>query len=91
MPDAVIDLRYATANNFVGAPLYPAGARCLIHESLAPGLAKAADVPEQAVNVSSVIDAFKDAGNRMNILVLDACRDNPFASTASGKGLAQVG
>ena len=30
------------------------------------------------------------AGNRMNILVLDACRDNPFASTASGKGLAQV-
>ena len=44
VPDAVIDLRYATANNFVGAPLYPAGARCLIHESLAPGLAKAAEV-----------------------------------------------
>ena len=43
VPDAVIDLRYATANNFVGTPLYPAGARCLIHESLAPGLAKAAD------------------------------------------------
>lgn len=44
VPDAVIDLRYATANNFVGVPLYPAGARCLIHESLAPGLARAADV-----------------------------------------------
>ncbi len=44
VPDAVIDLRYATAHNFVGAPLYPAGARCLIHESLAPGLAKAAEV-----------------------------------------------
>ena len=43
VPDAVIDLRYATANNFVGTPLYPAGARCLIHESLAAGLAKAAD------------------------------------------------
>ena len=42
VPDAVIDLRYATANNFVGTPLYPADARCLIHESLAPGLAKAA-------------------------------------------------
>lgn len=42
VPDAVIDLRYATANNFVGVPLYPANARCLIHESLAAGLATAA-------------------------------------------------
>lgn len=43
VPDAIIDLRYATANNFVGAPLYPTDARCLVHESLAPGLAAAAD------------------------------------------------
>lgn len=42
VPDAIVDLRYATADNFVGVPLYPAGARCLIHESLAPGLATAA-------------------------------------------------
>ena len=42
VPDAIIDLRYATANNFVGAPLYPANARCLVHESLGPGLAAAA-------------------------------------------------
>lgn len=42
VPDALIDLRYATANNFVGVPLYPAGARCLVHESLAGGLATAA-------------------------------------------------
>lgn len=42
VPDAVVDLRYATADNFVGTPLYPAGARCLIHESLADGLATAA-------------------------------------------------
>ena len=42
MPDAVLDLRYATANNFVGAQLYPADARCLVHESMAPGLAAAA-------------------------------------------------
>ena len=32
MPDAVIDLRYATPNNFVGVPMYPAGARCLVDE-----------------------------------------------------------
>jgi D-alanyl-D-alanine dipeptidase len=40
--DAIVDLRYATADNFVGVALYPAGARCLIHESLVPGLAAAA-------------------------------------------------
>lgn len=42
IPDAVVDLRYATANNFVGVPLYPSDARCLVHESMAPGLATAA-------------------------------------------------
>jgi D-alanyl-D-alanine dipeptidase len=44
VPDAVVDLRYATANNFVGVPLYPVDARCMVHEALAPGLAVAADV-----------------------------------------------
>lgn len=43
VPDAIIDLRYTTARNFVGIPLYPPDARCLVHESLAPGLATAAD------------------------------------------------
>jgi len=42
VPDAIIDLRYATPNNFVGVPLYPADARCLVHESMAQGLATAA-------------------------------------------------
>ena len=42
VPTALIDLRYATANNFTGMPLYPADARCLVHESMAPGLAAAA-------------------------------------------------
>lgn len=40
--DAVIDLRYATPDNFTGVQLYPADARCLVHESMAPGLATAA-------------------------------------------------
>ncbi|MEI7718038.1 MAG: M15 family metallopeptidase, partial [Mycobacterium sp.] len=42
VPDAIVDLRYATADNFVGVQLYPADARCLVHESLASGLATAA-------------------------------------------------
>lgn len=48
------------------------------------------DVQAQAVNVAAVLDEFKAAGNRMNIIVLDACRDNPFSSVASAKGLAQL-
>ncbi len=44
VPDAIVDLRYATADNFVGVPLYPADAHCLVHEDLAPGLATVAKV-----------------------------------------------
>lgn len=42
VPDAIVDLRYATANNFLGMPVYPPDARCLVHESMGPGLATAA-------------------------------------------------
>ena len=53
-------------------------------------LNSSADVPVQTVELGQVIDAFKSAGNRMNIVVLDACRDNPFAGTDTGKGLAPL-
>jgi len=42
IPDAVIDLRYATADNFTGAVLYPV-ARCLVRAAVAERLAAAAD------------------------------------------------
>ncbi|WP_055476280.1 M15 family metallopeptidase [Gordonia sp. HS-NH1] len=42
VPDAVLDLRYATTDNFVGERLYPPNARCLVHESMIPGLRTAA-------------------------------------------------
>ncbi len=50
------------------------------------------DVPAHTIDIEVVMNAFKSAGNRMNIVVLDACRDNPFADgkTASGKGLAPL-
>ena len=53
-------------------------------------LARASDVPTQTIDIDSVLNVFKQAGNRMNIVILDACRDNPFASSGSGKGLAQL-
>jgi zinc D-Ala-D-Ala dipeptidase len=42
VPDAVINLRYATTNNFTRTQLYPSDARCLVHQSMASGLAGAA-------------------------------------------------
>lgn len=54
-------------------------------------LNQAADVPKQTIDIENVIDTFKRSATRMNIIVLDACRDNPFAGKASsGKGLAQL-
>ncbi|QTN27996.1 caspase family protein [Rhodoferax sp. AJA081-3] len=51
---------------------------------------KASEVAAQSVDVGAVIDAFKFAGNRMNIVVLDACRDNPFTDAVVNKGLAPM-
>jgi zinc D-Ala-D-Ala dipeptidase len=42
IPDALLDLRYATERNFVGRALYPAGARCLLLRPVAERLAAAA-------------------------------------------------
>ncbi|MDT5070122.1 MAG: zinc D-Ala-D-Ala dipeptidase [Mycobacterium sp.] len=59
VPDAIIDLRYATADNFVGIPLYPADARCLVHESLAPGLAIAANLLRAQGNTMVFWDCYR--------------------------------
>ena len=53
-------------------------------------LRQAADVPAQALDVQAVLQAFTGAGTAMNILVLDACRDNPFGQSSSAKGLAPL-
>ena len=45
------------------------------------------EVPYQAVDVQQVLDKMESARNRINVVVLDACRDNPFArSSRSGSG-----
>jgi D-alanyl-D-alanine dipeptidase len=41
IPDAVIDMRYATADNFVGQQLYPV-ARCVLRRAVVERLARAA-------------------------------------------------
>ncbi|HJQ41599.1 MAG TPA: M15 family metallopeptidase, partial [Jatrophihabitantaceae bacterium] len=48
VPDAIVDLRYATPDNFVGVRLYPRDARCLVHTSMTRGLDVAARVLRRA-------------------------------------------
>ncbi|MEN9888151.1 MAG: hypothetical protein RL559_188, partial [Pseudomonadota bacterium] len=53
-------------------------------------LSQASDVPRHTIDIENVITTFKKSATRMNIIVLDACRDNPFSGKTSGKGLAQL-
>jgi uncharacterized caspase-like protein len=50
------------------------------------------DVTYNAFNVGKVLGKMEDAGNRLNIVFLDACRDNPFARSfrTAQTGLAQM-
>jgi hypothetical protein len=49
------------------------------------------EVEYQAVDVGFVLSKMESAGNRVNILILDACRDNPFSSSRSvNRGLTVV-
>ena len=45
----------------------------------------------RAVSVQTMLDDLNDAGNSLNIVVLDACRNNPFSWSRSGsRGLTLV-
>lgn len=51
-----------------------------------------AEVAEDAISVNLVLKTMDDAGNRLNIVMLDACRDNPFTRgfRSAGTGLSAV-
>jgi uncharacterized caspase-like protein len=50
------------------------------------------ELRERGVDVNSLIDGIRKAGNPMNMIILDACRDNPFGSVRrlDQKGLSQL-
>jgi uncharacterized caspase-like protein len=50
----------------------------------------AAELRASALGMQSVVDAFRIAGNRVSVLIVDACRDNPFVDGAGSRGLAQM-
>ena len=42
-----------------------------------------------ALNINEMLESLKDAGNKVNLLFLDACRDVPTGARGGTKGLAQ--
>jgi uncharacterized caspase-like protein len=65
-------------------------------ENYFPGIdaqiASAEDVPNQSLALRQMLDLLEGAKTRLNILFLDACRDNPFVSgnRSATRGLARV-
>ncbi|MCK5542181.1 MAG: SUMF1/EgtB/PvdO family nonheme iron enzyme [Desulfobacterales bacterium] len=55
-------------------------------------VATESDVKFESVDVGRILGKMKDAGNELNIVLLDACRDNPFKRSfrTSKKGLARM-
>jgi uncharacterized caspase-like protein len=51
------------------------------------------EVPFKAIDAQQVLGKMEAAKNRLNVVILDACRDNPFARasrSAGGAGLSQM-
>jgi hypothetical protein len=50
------------------------------------------DVEKQGIDVGGLLQGLTKAANPMNVIILDACRDNPFGGLkgASQRGLAQM-
>lgn len=50
------------------------------------------ELRERGVDVNSLIEGLRRAGNPMNVIILDACRNNPFGSARrlDQKGLSQL-
>jgi uncharacterized caspase-like protein len=63
--------------------LLPVGAR----------IRKESDVRYEALSAERVLDEMAEANNGLNIVLLDACRDNPFARSfrSTTRGLAIIG
>ena len=48
------------------------------------------DVPKACLDINTVIEGLARAANPMNVIVLDACRENPFGRDWRERGLSQL-
>jgi uncharacterized caspase-like protein len=76
---------------YAGHGLQVAGVNWLV--PVDADVASAADVKYELVDADFVLDEMSVAADRLNLVILDACRNNPFATRGLrgvGGGLAQV-
>jgi len=83
-PDTVALVFYA------GHGIQVDGENFLVPVDLDPG--READVPLQAIRLNDLLNTLNSVPNKMRILMLDACRNNPFPAInpTTGRGLAMV-
>ena len=48
------------------------------------------EIPDEGVDADAVLRAMESAGNGLNIVILDACRNNPFARSLGSRGLTRM-
>ena len=75
---------------FAGHGAQVGGANYLI--PVGAGIRVENDVPDEAIDASSVLRRIEDSGVKVGLVVLDACRDNPYpgASRSTARGLARM-
>jgi formylglycine-generating enzyme required for sulfatase activity len=75
---------------FAGHGVQVGGANYLIPVNA--GIRLENDVPDEAIDAATVLRRIEDSRAKVGLVVLDACRDNPFpgASRSSARGLARM-
>jgi uncharacterized caspase-like protein len=52
------------------------------------GLEKASDLPDEAMPLGRILDALGKSDGQLNLIILDACGDNPFPGAPKAPILA---
>jgi len=95
MDEAIIEFGQSLGKNGVGLFFFAGhGIQIQQHNYLipiGPKIQKASLVKYRAIEAQQVVDIMNEAGSRVNIVILDACRDNPYRSYfRSQDGLATM-
>ncbi len=75
---------------YAGHGVQAKGANFLI--PLGAEIESQSDLNLEAMNAANILDQMESAGNALNLVILDACRNNPYKGTvrSAGRGLARL-